>query len=159
MNHLDEMARTVTAAMQIAEFGCAINLFAAGGARNVAGARGQRPEDGIEVLDNLRLAADHHAVTALEAPDTAAGADIDVIKILAGEFMSPPDVVDVIGVAAIDEDVPCVQERYQSGNGLVHDPGGHHEPDRPRPFEPIDEIHHMFSAFGAFSGELVHCFL
>ena len=39
----------------------------------------QRGEDGIEVLHDLGLAADHLAIAALEAPDAAAGADVDVV--------------------------------------------------------------------------------
>ena len=54
-------------------------LLAAGRAPDVADARGKRVEDRIEALHRLVLAADHHAVAALEAPDAAAGADVDVV--------------------------------------------------------------------------------
>ena len=46
-------------------------------------ARRQRLEDRIEVLDDVLVAADHQAVAALEAPDAAAGAGVDVVDALA----------------------------------------------------------------------------
>ena len=60
---------------------------------------------GSRRLHDLRLAADHHAVAALQAPDAAAGADVDVVDALRREFLGAADVVDVVGVAAVDEDV------------------------------------------------------
>src|SRR5262245_41327590 len=66
MNHLDEVARAVWAAMQIALLGCAAGLLASRGARYlVAHARSQPAEDWIEMLDHSVLTANHHAVTSL----------------------------------------------------------------------------------------------
>ena len=45
VNHLDEMTGAVWTAVQVALFGCAVDLFKSRGPRNVAAARGQRFED------------------------------------------------------------------------------------------------------------------
>ena len=37
-------------------------------------------EDRVEPSDDVVLAADHEAVAALEPPDAAAGADVDVVE-------------------------------------------------------------------------------
>src|SRR5438045_220070 len=56
ITHLDEMARAIVTAMQIAKFGRAVAFPSPWRASNVACARGQRPEDGIEIPGHLRLA-------------------------------------------------------------------------------------------------------
>src|SRR5262245_22939521 len=66
MNHLDEVAGAIGAAMQIALLGCTTCLLAPRSARYlVAHARSQPGKDRIEVLDYIVLAADHHTVTSL----------------------------------------------------------------------------------------------
>ena len=65
--------------MQIALFGGAVKLFASRRPWYVTRARRQRREDRIEMLDDARLAADHHAVTALQAPHAAAGPHVHVV--------------------------------------------------------------------------------
>src|SRR5262249_38022012 len=65
----------------------------------------QRAEDRVEPLDRLALAADHQAVAALEAPDAAAGAHVDVVDAAPGELAGAGDVVVVVRVAAVDQGV------------------------------------------------------
>ena len=60
---------------------------------------------GLEVVDDLLLAADHQAEAALEAPDAAARAAVDVVDALLAQRRRVPDVVDVVRVAAVDDDV------------------------------------------------------
>ena len=103
-------------------------------------ARRKRREDRIEMLDHLGLAADHHAVAALQAPDAAAGADVDVVDALGGEFLRAADVVDVVGVAAVDEDVAAFEKGSRLAMTAVHDGGRHHEPDRARLGQLLDEV-------------------
>ncbi len=100
----------------------------------------QRREDRIEVLDDLLLAADHHAVAALQAPDAAAGSDVHVVDSLCGKFLRPPDVVDVVGIAAVDEDVARLQKRDEIVDALVDDRGRHHQPDHPGLCQLFDEV-------------------
>jgi len=58
---------------------------------------------------DVGFAADHLAVTPFETPDATAGADIDVVDALGGEFLGAANVVDVIGVAAVDDDVADIE--------------------------------------------------
>ena len=76
---------------------------------DVAHAGRQRLEDRIEVLDHACLAADHHAVAALQAPDATARPHVHVVDPLRREFLGAPDVVHVVGIAAVDEDVACLE--------------------------------------------------
>ena len=95
---------------------------------------------GSRLLDYLRLAANHHAVAALQAPDAAAGADVDVVDALRREFFGAPDIVDVIGISPVDEDVTGLKRRHEVGDGFVHGRGRNHQPHRPRLLELLDEI-------------------
>src|SRR5215510_13563012 len=70
VNHLDEVACAIWPAMQIALLGGTANFLASRRARYlVAHARSQPGEDWIKVLDYIVLAANHHAVTSLQAPN------------------------------------------------------------------------------------------
>ena len=114
VDHLDEMAGAVGAAVQVAVLGGAAKFLAARRARTVADAGGQRLEDRIEMLHDVGLAADHHAVAALQAPDAAAGADIHIVDALCGQFLGAANVVDVVGIAAVDKNVARLQQGQQS---------------------------------------------
>src|ERR1700678_1272543 len=102
MHHLDEMPSPDRAAMEIALLRRAARRPASRRARNVAGAGREGGEDRVEMSDRGRLAADHHAVAALQAPDAAAGADVDVSNALGGQILRSTNVVDVIGIATVD---------------------------------------------------------
>src|SRR4029077_19136845 len=105
VNHLDEVAAAIGAAVQVALFRGATDFFTAGGAGDIANPGSEAGEKGIEMFDHLFSAADHHAIAALESPDTAAGADIDVVNFFGGELLGAANVVDVIGISAIHQDV------------------------------------------------------
>src|SRR5271170_2249003 len=87
VNHLDEMATAAGPAMQIPVFGGSTELFSPRGARYVADSWGNCFEDGIEVLHCLFRSADHHAITALEAPHTAACSYVNVVNSLLGKLL------------------------------------------------------------------------
>ena len=53
-------------------------------------------EDRIEMLNHCRLAANHHAVAALETPDTTARSHVHIVNFLRREFLRAPDIVHVI---------------------------------------------------------------
>src|SRR4029079_17256695 len=110
--------------------GGAAEFFSAGSAGDVARARGQRVKDGVEVFHDAGFAADHHAVAACETPDAAAGADVDVVNFLGCEIFGAADVVDVVRVAAVDQDIVGFEEPHEVGDGFIHDSGGDHQPDR-----------------------------
>jgi hypothetical protein len=92
-------------------------------------AGGDRQEDRVEALDRRVLAADHQAVAAVQAPDAAAGADVHVVQAVLFQRLRPGDVVQVVRVAAVDHHIVGLQQRDQLVQGLLHDPGRHHDPD------------------------------
>ena len=71
------------------------------------------------MLHDSRLAADHHAIAALQAPHATAGADVDVMNVLRGELLGATDVVHVVRVAAVDQNVAGFEQGNEVGNGLV----------------------------------------
>src|ERR1700730_18221968 len=84
MHHLDEMPGAARAGVNVAALGAGIAFLVARCARDVAQTGGERREDRVEAIHSLLLAADHHAVTALYAPDAAGRAAIDVANALPG---------------------------------------------------------------------------
>src|SRR6266446_8995002 len=112
VDHLDEVAGAVAAAAQVTELGGAADLLASGRARDVACAGRERLKDRIEALHGSFRPADHHAITALQAPDAATGSDIHIIDAFGCERVGAQDVVDVVGVTAVDEDVASFEVRY-----------------------------------------------
>src|ERR1700746_33786 len=108
VDHFDEMTRPTWSAMQVAGFGGAgRDLFSTRRTRDISGARGKGSKDRIEALNRRFRPSDHHAVAALTDPDAAAGANVNVMNSPGGYFLGAPYVVDVIGIAAIDQNVSC----------------------------------------------------
>src|SRR5262245_22864965 len=105
VHHFDKVTGAIRPAMQIALLSRAADVFAPRGAGDVARSRSECRKNWIEMLDHAVFPADHHAIAALQAPYTAAGPDIDVVDSSRCQFPGPADVVDVIGIAAIDQDV------------------------------------------------------
>src|SRR5687767_905611 len=67
--------------------------------------RRQSFENRLELVDDRLVAAEHHAVTDLQAPDTTAGANVDEMNSLSFQFLGAPDGILIIRVAAVDDDV------------------------------------------------------
>src|SRR5205809_4468765 len=151
VNHLDEVAGAIRTAMEVALFSTPAQFLASRRAGDVADARRQRRENRIQALNDLRLAANHHAVAAFQSPDTAARSDIDVVNSF--EFFRAPDVVHVIGVAAVDDRIAGYEKRPNIANGLIHDRGGYHQPDRPRLIEFLHEVGEGGSPDRSFPGQ------
>src|SRR5262245_29751081 len=80
VHHLDEVAGAVWPTVQITLFSSAADPLASGSPRNVARTRGQPLENRVEVLDDVFLASNHHAVTAFQTPDAAAGTNVVVVN-------------------------------------------------------------------------------
>ena len=151
MNHLDEVTGAVWPAMQVTLLGGASGLFTPGRARYVACAWSQGCKDWIELLDNLLLAADHHAVTSLQSPDAAARSHVHVVDSLRREFLGAPDIVNVIGIAAVDQNVLCLKMGQKIRDSFVHDRRGNHQPDRTR----LRELSHKLRERGGANGFLL----
>ena len=56
------------AGVDIAALGATVGRVASNGADDRTIARRERIEDGIQQIDDLLVAADHHAITAFEPP-------------------------------------------------------------------------------------------
>ncbi len=93
------------AGMDIAFLGAMVLAVAARRAGNRALSRRQRLEDRVEPVDHGRVAADHHAIAALQPPDAAGGADIDIGDAQRRQFGGAALVVLVEAVAAVDDDI------------------------------------------------------
>jgi hypothetical protein len=92
------------------------------------------------VLHCLGGASDHHAVAALETPGPATGPNIHVMDSLGSESLCPTDVVNVVGIAAIDQDVTRFEIGCNVSDGIVHECGRDHQPDGSRSFELLNKI-------------------
>ncbi len=105
VDHLDEVACAGGAAVEIAFFGGAACFLASRSTRSVSASRSERFENGIEMADGVVFAADHLAIAALQSPHAAAGADINIVNALFRKLLGAANIIDVIGVATIDDDV------------------------------------------------------
>jgi hypothetical protein len=117
--------------MEVALLGGSIDLLTAGGARDVASARRQRLEDRVQTLHGFFDAANHHAITAFDPPDAAAGADVDIVKSLRLEGPGAANIVLEIGIAPVDDDIvrlhepgECVHRIFRWAPRRNHHPGG-----------------------------------
>ena len=125
MNHFDEVAGAVWPAMEIALLGGAAAFFEPAGVRGMlADARSQRRKNWIEVLDDVRLTANHHAVTTLQPPNTAARPHVYIMDTVWREFFGAPDIVNVVRIAAVDQNVVLLKMGQKIRDTLVHDGGG-----------------------------------
>ncbi len=130
---------------------------ASGRARRGVEARADRGEDRAEPVDDLRLAADHQAEAALEAPDAAARADVDVVDAFLLELLRVANVVVVVGVAAVDDRVAGLEHLGQRLDRLVGDlAGGNHHPGRARLLELGGEVRKRLGPDRAVCGERLH---
>ena len=67
--------------MQVTLFRRASKFLTANRARHIANAGRKRGKNRIQTLDYLLFTTDHHAIATFQAPDAAAGSDIDVMNI------------------------------------------------------------------------------
>ena len=78
--------------------------------RNVPCPRRERAEHRIEPRDDLLLAADHQAVSALEPPHAARGADVEIMDAALAQPRGARDVVLPEAVAAVDDGVAAREQ-------------------------------------------------
>src|SRR5205807_4642620 len=121
VNHLHEVPGAVGPAVQVAVLRRGGLAVATRRPWRRLDAGGDGAEDGVQVADDLVLAADHQAVAPLDAPDPAAGAAVHVVDAPGLELGGAVDVVPVVAVAPVDHDVPS----FQPGLQLVHGVAGH----------------------------------
>src|SRR5213083_1844877 len=104
-------------AMDIAGLRSGIAAVAPRRARDVARPGRERGKDRIEPEYRFGVAADHHAIAALEAPHAAAGADVDVMDAAGLQRLGTSDVVLVERIAAVDNDVALFHQPAQLAHG------------------------------------------
>ncbi len=92
------------------------------------------------MLNDSVFAADHHAIAALQTPHTAAGAYIDVVNLLRRKLLGSANVVNVVGVAAVDKNVFRFEKRCEAGDRFVHHRCRYHQPNNPRFPQLLDEV-------------------
>src|SRR5262245_49970675 len=102
MNHLDEMAGARWAAVQIAFFTRPGPLLPPRRSLDLVAARRERPEDRLQAIEDLFFSADHEAISAFGAPDSAARADIQVVDALLGEPLGPPHIIFEVRIPTIN---------------------------------------------------------
>src|SRR5262245_32861761 len=118
-----------------------IAAVAVWGARDVAGPWRQRFEDRIELVDGRLVSADHHAITAFNAPDAAGRADIEIVDPACLQRLAAANVVLPKTVAAIYDDVALFHQRGQRVDGRFRDLAcGQHHPGGPRLRQLRDKI-------------------
>src|ERR1700740_1267417 len=131
VDHLDEMAGADGTGVDIAALAPRVAPVPARRVRNVAFSRSQRAEDRVEPIDHLLVAANHHAIATLDAPDAAGSTDIEVMQAAFPEVLAAANIVLPEGVATVDDSVARLHQFCQSldgrlgdGAGRQHDPGG-----------------------------------
>src|SRR5450759_4990916 len=107
------MPSAVWATMQIPLGGRPVRVISSGCGRCGILPRSKCREDGIEMSYDGILSTDHEAVAAFQPKHPAAGPAVDVVQPLVADLFGPPEVIDIVRVAAVDEDVSCVEERRQ----------------------------------------------
>src|SRR5258708_16355133 len=105
VDHFDEMTRPIRSTVQITKLSRAVELFPAGRAINLTSPGCESFKDWIEMFNHCGFTANHHAVTAFQAPNPAARAHITVLHLLTRQFFAPPDIVNVVGITAVDHNI------------------------------------------------------
>src|SRR5215471_854371 len=117
--------------MDVPFLGGAAQLFPSRSAWNIASARSQRLKDRIKPLHSFLRPANHHAVTAIDAPHATAGSDVHVVDAFPLQVFCAPNVVFEIRVTAINDRVARLhvlsELLYRSFRRTT---GGNHDPDR-----------------------------
>ncbi len=116
------------------------NLLASRRAVHVAASRRQTLEDRIQALHRVSRPTDHLAVTALQTPHAAAGADVAVVNPLPRQFLGVADIVDVVRVPSVDDGVALLEQRGDLGDHPVHGRGRDHQPHGARRLKLADHV-------------------
>src|SRR5262245_20047152 len=110
----------------------ASSVFAIRSFREAAFTRGQRTKNRIQVLNRRIRSSDHQAEPALQSPDSAACANVQVMNAAALQIAGSSNIVNVIRVSPIDEDIVRLELWRNFGNRVIHDRRRNHEPYTPR---------------------------
>src|SRR5438477_11286320 len=121
------------AAINIAIFRRSGELLTTRCAGDIAAARGKSLENRIELPNDFFEAANHHAVTAFQAPNAAAGANIHVVNAFFFELLRAADVIFKAGIAAVNDNVARLHPLGERSDSLLwRTSRGNHEPSNAR---------------------------
>src|SRR5829696_2144895 len=132
VNHLHEVTGARRSTVQVTFRGSAgISGSIRCGRRrwNSITSRCQCLEDRIEMGNNILLTSDHLAVTALQSPDTATRADVNVVNACSFQLARAPDVVNVIRISAVDNNVARLNNREKLVDHRIDERRGYHQPN------------------------------
>src|SRR5215212_4040755 len=110
------------------------------------------------MIHHFLLTADHLAVTAIESPNTAARSHVDVMNTSIAQLASATNVVNVIGVAAVDDYVARTHESEELIDNGVYQRRRDHQPDCARLLELRDEVVERLGADCALVHDRLHRF-
>ena len=151
------MPRAGSSAVEIAFFGGAASAVAPRCARDVGPARCQCAKDRIQAFRNISFAPDHETVTALQSPNAAAGAGIEVIDFFRPQHCCAAHVVFVVGITAIYNNVARLHAVGQRSDCLL---GGvsrrQHQPNNTRGSEGAKQVHERRRTPSTFGTELFY---
>src|SRR5205823_10645644 len=101
VDHFDEVAGSIGAAMQISVFGCPANVLAVWRTGDVAETGRQCRENRIKAPHRLGFSSNHHAITTFQTPDAATCADVDIMDFSRRQLLCSPYVIDVVRIASV----------------------------------------------------------
>jgi hypothetical protein len=110
----------------------------------------------VKAQHGLGVATDHHAIAALQAPDTARSADVDVVQAFFRQRLGTTDVILIEGVAAIDDGIARFEQGAQGVDGVFGRCAcWQHDPDRSWLGQTGNQGRQVGHAAGAFGGERI----
>src|SRR5262249_8784915 len=113
-------------------------------------------EERVEMPHDVRLAADHEAVAALEAEHATARPAVHVMYPLVGESARPIDVVAVVRVSTVDHDVAALEAGDEGLERRIDGGRRDHQPDDARLRELTSKRGHRGRAARAFAHESLY---
>src|SRR5579885_667828 len=140
VNHLHEVAGAMRATAQVAVLGRAGYPVSTGSGGRALFTGGQSGKYRVEILHRLLFPADHQAVAAFKSPDAAAGADIEIVNALRLQLGRAADIIDIVGIAAIDDDISLIDQRQKLGQGGINRGGRDHHPENTRLRQLIHQV-------------------
>src|ERR1700730_19450338 len=130
VDHLYKVPAAIGATVQIALLGGAADRFAPRRSRRAANAWRERRKSRVQVLYHAFFPANHHAVGAFTTPYTAARPHIYIMNFLWCEFLGATNIIEVVRVAAVNENVAVLEMRQEVVNTLITSSRRHHQPYR-----------------------------
>jgi hypothetical protein len=72
------------------------------------------------MLDDLSLTSDHHAISPFKTPHATARSNVHLMYAPRSEIRGATNVVDVVGVAAVNQNIACIKKGQQVGDLLIY---------------------------------------